>query len=143
MQISLPVEFSCDAEYELDAIIAQCLPAIQQYRIVTFEGNLGAGKTTFIKHLCTALGSSNHISSPTYSLINEYECTGGKIYHMDLYRLKSTEEALDIGIEDYLYSNNYCFIEWPELVTPLLPADFLHIKIIAIDNHRKISIFKG
>jgi tRNA threonylcarbamoyladenosine biosynthesis protein TsaE len=143
MQISLPAVFICSEEQEVPAIIEQCLPLIQQYRIITFEGNLGAGKTTFIKYLCTTLKSTGHISSPTYSLINEYECEGGKIYHMDLYRLKSTEEALDIGIEDYLYSSSYCFIEWPELITPLLPDNFLHIKIIAIDNQRKISIFKG
>jgi tRNA threonylcarbamoyladenosine biosynthesis protein TsaE len=143
MEISLPAEFVCSEEQEIPGIIAQCLPLIQQHRIVTFEGNLGAGKTTFIKYLCSALKSTNHISSPTYSLINEYEAEGAKIFHMDLYRLKSMEEALDIGIEDYFYSNNYCFIEWPELITPLLPDNFLHIRIIAIDKQRKISIFRG
>lgn len=111
-----------------------------------FIGEVGAGKTTLIKELCAWFKVQEPVTSPTYSIINEYEYIDEKgapayIYHMDLYRLKRIEEALDIGIEDYLDSEDYCFIEWPELIEPILPEEVLKISIeIVNDSERKIVI---
>lgn len=108
--------------------------------IWAFSGEIGAGKTTLIKALCQQLGAPQTVSSPTFSLVNEYAATDGTpFYHMDLYRLDDLEEALDIGIEEYLDSGRRCLIEWPELIEPLLPEDTFRIKLeIADDCHRKI-----
>ena len=111
-----------------------------------FYGEVGAGKTTLIKELCAWFRVEESVTSPTYSIINEYEYrdTAEKaayIYHMDLYRLKRIEEALDIGIEDHLDSEDYCFIEWPELIEQILPEEVLKISIeIVNDSERKIVI---
>ncbi len=96
-------------------------------RVFLFEAPMGAGKTTFIKALCARLGVTDTMSSPTYSVVNEY-ATGNhqRIYHFDLYRLKSTPELMDIGFEEYLASGNYLFIEWPELAVPLIGS---HVKV--------------
>ncbi len=101
-------------------------------------GEMGAGKTTFIKKICEALGA-NAASSPTFSLVNEYETKSGtKIFHFDLYRIKSLEEALDFGFEEYLDQNAYVFIEWPELVIPLL-GEFHNVQISDSNNVRIIE----
>lgn len=112
---------------------------------MAFTGEIGAGKTTFIQAFCRSLGVAEaEVVSPTFALINEYEYTSeeGKarpIYHMDLYRLEDIEEALHIGIEDYLYNDDYCLIEWPELIEALLPEDTVRIKLqILGDSIRKI-----
>lgn len=105
-------------------------------RTFLFYAPMGAGKTTFIKELCARLGSEDHFSSPTYSIINEYGYPGGKIYHFDLYRLKNQEELFDLGIEDYLASGHYCFFEWPELVEDLVGSDYLKIEIRVKENYR-------
>ena len=112
-------------------------------KIYCFTGDLGAGKTSLIQAICKQLGVDEEMSSPTYSIVNEYKSTNGQIiYHMDLYRLKSTEEAIDAGIEDYFYDNKYCFIEWPEIVKNILPAEIVEIEIKKIaENQRKLSIF--
>ena len=99
---------------------------------------LGAGKTTLIKVLCEQLGVSDHVQSPTFSIVNEY---GDSVYHFDCYRLKSVYEAMDFGIEEYLDSGKYCFIEWPEIIEPLLPNEILKIKIEHTENNtRNIAI---
>jgi len=99
-------------------------------RIFAFYGAMGAGKTTFIKALCRVLGSEDNITSPTFALINEYSTNQGSIiYHFDFYRIKKLEEAYDLGYEDYIYSGNYCFIEWPEMIQSLLPAGIVEVKI--------------
>lgn len=103
---------------------------------VLFYAPMGAGKTTFIKSLCRALGSQDNFSSPTYSIVNEYSYPGGKIFHFDLYRLKNAEELYDLGIEDYLDSGHYCFFEWPELVEPLLEDAYVKIEIKVNGNIR-------
>jgi len=104
---------------------------------------MGAGKTTLIKELCKALGSSDQFSSPTYSVVNEYKIPSKdlSIYHIDLYRLNEIGEALDIGIEEYINENDYCFIEWPELIEPLLPKHCVHVEIKSNENKREIAIF--
>ncbi|BBE17655.1 TsaE protein [Aquipluma nitroreducens] len=99
-------------------------------RIFAFYGAMGAGKTTFIKAICQELGSNDYVTSPTFALINEYSTTEGSlIYHFDFYRIKKLEEAFDLGYEDYIYSGNYCFIEWPEMIEQLLPEGIVEVRI--------------
>lgn len=109
------------------------------YKVFAFNGEMGAGKTTFIKSLCNTLGSTNDFSSPTYSIVNEYRFPEGKIFHFDLYRLKSMEEVLDIGFEEYVSGKDYCFIEWPDLAMSLLPLPHLSIVINQNQNNRYLS----
>lgn len=100
------------------------------HKVVLFNGLMGAGKTTFIKSLCKHLGVEDVTSSPTFSLVNEYKTIeGSSIYHFDLYRINSELEALDMGIDDYLYSGNWCFIEWPEKIPNLLPDNVTTVTI--------------
>lgn len=114
-------------------------------KVFAFHGEMGSGKTTIIKQLCGLLGSHDNFSSPSYSIVNEYlvEGNGEKIYHIDLYRLKDIDEALAIGVEDYITGDNYCFIEWPELIEGLLPQNVLNVSITHEGDMRKISIFMG
>ena len=100
------------------------------HKVVLFNGLMGAGKTTFIKSLCKHLGVEDVTSSPTFSLVNEYKTLeGSSIYHFDLYRINSEIEALDMGIDDYLYSGNWCFIEWPEKIPNLLPDNVTTVTV--------------
>ena len=102
----------------------------QDERVFAFYGAMGAGKTTFIKAICRELGSSDYVTSPTFALINEYTTSNGSvIYHFDFYRIKKLEEAFDLGYEDYIYSGNYCFIEWPEMIEQLLPEGIVEVRI--------------
>lgn len=111
-------------------------------KVWAFHGQMGAGKTTFIHSLCEYLGVTSSISSPTYSIINEYEsAAAGKIYHMDWYRMKDEEEAIQAGVEDCLYSGNLCFIEWPEMAEGLLSFDTLHIEIEVLDETKRRVTF--
>jgi tRNA threonylcarbamoyladenosine biosynthesis protein TsaE len=110
-------------------------------KVFAFEAGMGAGKTTFIKQLCSALGSQDSFSSPTYAIVNEYNSPRGKIYHFDLYRIKNQEELLDLGFEEYLSSGNFCFIEWPDLAGPFFPKSFVGIKILLVDG-RKLLVEK-
>ena len=106
------------------------LDTFHSSRVFAFYGNMGTGKTTFIKAICHELGVTDIVQSPTFSIINEYKTkTGEPIYHFDFYRIKSIAEVFDIGYEDYLYSGNYCFMEWPELIEPLLPEDTVRVRI--------------
>ncbi len=97
------------------------------YRVFAFHGQMGAGKTTFIHALCDHLKVTSTVSSPTFSIINEYSYNGGTVFHIDLYRLKNEEEAVAAGVEDCLYSGNICLVEWPERAAALLPADTVHV----------------
>ncbi|OWY26188.1 tRNA (adenosine(37)-N6)-threonylcarbamoyltransferase complex ATPase subunit type 1 TsaE [Sphingobacteriales bacterium UPWRP_1] len=127
---------------ELSRAAKQVLQNYGNYRIFAVYGQMGAGKTTFIKELCARLHCTDAVSSPTFAIVNEYSANNATIYHLDLYRLKNIEEALDIGITDYLYSNNYCFIEWPEIIEPLLNPDetvAIHLSVIS-GNSRQITI---
>ncbi len=109
--------------------------------VIAFYGNMGAGKTTFIKALCEELGVEDEVTSPTFAIVNEYTCTNApsKIYHFDFYRIKKLEEVYDMGYEDYFYSDSLCLIEWPELIEELLPDDVTKVHIIEQpDGSRKI-----
>ena len=114
-------------------------------RVFAFNGNMGAGKTTFIKQLCEAMGIEDIVNSPTFAIVNVYEveargekqeAMGRKeeVYHFDCYRIKDIREAMDMGTEEYLYSGNYCFIEWAEMIEPLLPDDLVTIDIEVMEN---------
>ena len=111
-------------------------------KIFLFYGEMGAGKTTFIQSLCEALGVNGHVTSPTFSIVNEYQGTGDKIYHFDFYRLKKQDEALDMGYEEYFYSGSYCFIEWPEKIPNLLPEHYIRVDIQAINDTKRKLTFK-
>lgn len=111
------------------------------HNVLLFYGDMGVGKTTLIKQICKDLGSNDIISSPTFSLVNEYSSKNETLYHFDFYRIINEEEALDIGIEDYLYRRNWCFIEWPENIRNLLPLDAIEIHLTLLeDGSRNIKI---
>jgi len=104
-----------------------------------FYGTMGAGKTTLIKAICVELQVKEEVTSPTFAIINEYNTKDNKIvYHFDFYRINKIEEAYDLGYENYFYSNNLCFIEWPELIEELLPVKFLKINMRLTDNEKRI-----
>lgn len=113
---------------------------LNSYKVVLFDGPMGVGKTTLISALCKSLGSTADISSPTFSIVNEYDSKIGTIYHFDFYRIKSIEEAFDFGVEEYLFSNNYCFIEWSEKIAELLPQNCLQIKLEILSEDQR-SLF--
>lgn len=122
--------------YSLNDIESTALKLFRQfepYRIFCFEGALGAGKTTLIEAICRYLGSKDPLSSPTFSIVNEYDSPKGILYHMDWYRLKNEEEAIQIGIEDYLYSGHYCFIEWHKQAEMLIPKPFVHVTLTSLE----------
>lgn len=108
-------------------------------KVILFNGEMGAGKTTLIKTLCKTLGVHEATSSPTFSLVNEYETYDNQlVYHFDVYRLKSQTEALDMGIDEYLYSGNWCFIEWAEKIPDLLPENHSIITICVLEDGKRL-----
>ena len=127
---------------DIDAAVTKFLSATAGKKVFAFKGEMGAGKTTFIHSLCQAMGVTGSISSPTFSIINQYVVPANNsiIYHMDLYRLKDEQEALNAGVEDCLYSGNICLVEWPEKAPAIFPDDALYITIIPTgSNTRKLS----
>jgi tRNA threonylcarbamoyladenosine biosynthesis protein TsaE len=99
------------------------------HRVFAFYGSMGAGKTTFIKALCEELGVTDVVTSPTFAIVNEYQASDRPIFHFDFYRIKKLEEVYDMGYEDYFYSDALCFIEWPELIEEVLPAEAVKVTI--------------
>jgi tRNA threonylcarbamoyladenosine biosynthesis protein TsaE len=125
----------------LEAAAAQFLEIAGDSRVFAMKGNMGAGKTTFITAVCRVLGVTGTIGSPTFSIINEYAAEGSMIFHMDLYRLKDEEEAMQAGVEDALYSGNYCFVEWPEKAPDLFPPGTMYVTIEAVnESTRKLTL---
>ena len=120
------------------------IKAMADRRIFAFYGNMGAGKTTFIKAVCEQLGVGEVITSPTFAIVNEYSFNDRRsneaktIYHFDFYRIQNIREAYDIGLEEYFYSKAICFIEWPEIVDDLLPADAVKVTISVADDDTRI-----
>ena len=113
---------------------------IGEHRVFAFYGEMGAGKTTFIKAICEELGVEDVITSPTFAIVNEYTSSDGSIYHFDFYRIKKLEEVYDMGFEDYFYSGALCFIEWPELIEEVLPEDAVKVNITEnTDGSRTIN----
>ena len=119
---------------DLINIVEKILKKYPSQRIFALKGPMGVGKTTFMIYLCRFLKCKNTVSSPTFSIVNEYElASGNMLYHFDFYRIKNLKEAVDIGLDDYFYSGNYCFMEWAEKIEPLLPPE-THIIEIEIDK---------
>ena len=114
---------------------------IGNHRVFAFYGEMGAGKTTFIKAICEELGVEDVITSPTFAIINEYSGRDGVIYHFDFYRIKKLEEVYDMGFEDYFYSGALCFIEWPELIEEVLPEDAVKVSIKEEEDGTRAILF--
>ena len=128
------MEFVAKSIDDLDQICEKLIKQFK-YKVVLFYGEMGVGKTTIIKQLCKKLGVSEPTSSPTFSIVNEYKTDYNKtIYHFDFYRIKDESEVLDFGYEEYLYSNNFCFIEWPEKIPTMLPSNVMKV-FIDLDNY--------
>lgn len=128
---------------DLDDAAKRIIATAQDEHIFIFEGEMGAGKTSLIKALASTLGVREVVTSPTFSIVNEYNADGKIIYHFDFYRIKNLQEAYDIGYEEYFYSGNICIIEWPEKIAPLLPEHYLKIEILVQnENDRILSISK-
>ena len=134
------------AEVAATDILDKCGEA----RVFAFDGKMGAGKTTFIKCLCEAMGTEDIVNSPTFAIVNVYEVEAMRreakgerqeLYHFDCYRIKDIREAMDFGAEEYLYSGNYCFIEWAEMIESLLPEDTVWVKIEVIENGERCLSF--
>lgn len=119
----------------LGAAAAEFLEAVGDNRLIAFYGNLGAGKTTFIKELCSRLGVDDNVCSPTFTIVNEYRAADGdSVFHFDFYRIDSLREAEDLGLEEYFYSGCFCFMEWPEKVAELLPEEVVEVRIEPVDE---------
>lgn len=112
-------------------------------KVFAFYGKMGAGKTTFVKAICEALGVEDVITSPTFAIVNEYHSTktDQPIYHFDFYRIKKLEEVFDMGYEDYFYSGSLCFLEWPELIEDILPQDVVKVKISEQEDGSRLVEF--
>lgn len=127
---------------ELPEVASRFLESLQLPATIALHGEMGAGKTTLIGAIGKALGVVGHISSPTFSLVNEYRTReGSTLYHMDWYRLKGPQEALQAGMEEYLYSGNTCLVEWPERAPGILPGDVVHVRLEVVDPFtRRLSV---
>jgi tRNA threonylcarbamoyladenosine biosynthesis protein TsaE len=131
----------CEKAEELDLAAKKIIQFFPKSKIFAFHGELGAGKTTLIKSLCHELGVVDTVNSPTFTIINVYKTENNEeVFHFDLYRLTSESEALDIGYEEYIYNDSYCFIEWPEKISNLLPSETIHIylEVDSSNNFRTI-----
>lgn len=129
------------AEHELDKVSQYIVNQSEKQKIICFRGELGAGKTTLIKNICNFLKVKDEVNSPTFSIVNEYETAGNqRLYHFDFYRIEEEEEALDIGVEDYFYSELLCLIEWPSKIENLLPENRIEVNISIVGAKREIEI---
>lgn len=127
---------------EVERVAKQLINHVSS-KTILFYGAMGVGKTTLIKAIVKALGSDDDVSSPTFSIVNEYETTDDLIYHFDFYRIEDAEEAYNFGVEDYLYANRWVLIEWPERISSILPEDYdvIHLELSA-KNDRKLKLNK-
>lgn len=130
-----------DSIEKLPLVVTELLKYADGNKKFLLNAEMGSGKTTFVKAFCTYMGVESMTSSPTFSLVNEYEYADGLIRHLDLYRIKNIEEALDFGIEDYLYDDAYLFVEWPDLIMPIVPEDIIVINITVNDNLERVFSF--
>ncbi len=135
------MEIKINSLEQIHEAAQEFVAAMGDHTVFAFYGQMGAGKTTFIKAVCECLGVEDVINSPTFAIVNEYRSGSGElIYHFDFYRIKKLEEVYDMGYEDYFYSGALCFIEWPELIEELLPADAVKVSIVeAEDGSRTVS----
>lgn len=136
-------EFEINSVEELSQVSDYLLSLRSSSDIVAFYGPMGAGKTTLIKNLCHQMGVTDEVNSPTFAIVNEYVTLEGEsVYHFDFYRIKRLEEVFDIGYENYFYSGNWCLLEWPEMIEPLMPEEFIRVDISLgdTDDSRKIVV---
>ena len=125
----------------LHSAAKQLLKQYRDSKLFAFYGAMGAGKTTFIKAICEYLGATDIVTSPTFTLVNEYKTTdAGSIFHIDFYRIKKQEEVFDFGIEEYLAGDSYCLMEWPELIEEILPPETVKVKISVDKNEQRILL---
>lgn len=134
------LELEFNSTSQLPQVAAQLLETFPDDRFFAFFGAMGVGKTTLIKELCAQLGVEDNVCSPTFAIINEYkERNGNSVYHFDFYRIKSIQEAYDIGYEEYFYSGDYCFTEWTEKIEELLPERHVRVDIAEKEGVRKLK----
>lgn len=134
--------FTAGCPEEMDTLAPEILKAIGASRVVAMDAPMGAGKTTLVKALCKALGTTSIVNSPTFAIINDYELPGGEsAFHFDLYRLGDVGEAYNMGFDEYFYSGSYCFVEWPGVAESLLPADTRRLRIeVGEGGERTITV---
>ena len=136
--MSNPLPILCKNKSQLPEVAKKIVETCKNYAIWVFEGDMGAGKTTLIKEICRALGVADEVQSPTFSIVNQYESPEKTIYHFDFYRLKSEQEAYDIGYEEYFYASNaYCFLEWASKISNLLPKEYVRIAITVLGEEER------
>ena len=127
-------------ESELTSAAKSLINFAGEVKVWIFKGEMGAGKTTFIRYICQELEVVENVSSPTFSIINEYSCKNGElVYHFDFYRIEKEQEAVDIGCEEYFYSGNICLVEWPEKILNLVPEPKIEVTIVSDGVNRKIT----
>ena len=126
---------------ELNNVATELLAYAKGQKFFIFEAEMAAGKTTFIKAFCFSLCVTDVVSSPTFSIVNEYDSPTGPVYHFDFYRLKNLREAYDIGYEEYFYSDHYCLIEWPSKVEELLPESYVKVQITIMEQDERLFEF--
>ena len=135
------MEFHISSTEQINQVAQQFIAAMGGHKLFAFYGEMGAGKTTFIKAWCDELGVIDVVNSPTFAIANDYETElGDHIYHFDFYRLKTPQEALDFGVEDYFYSGHICFMEWPDQIGTLLPTESVRVAItVNADGSRTVA----
>ena len=130
-----------DSLSELKDVAQQVVESLEGRTVVLLRGEMGAGKTTLISRIAAYLGAEDTVTSPTFALVNQYEGSECRIYHFDFYRIEEIEEVFDLGYEEYFYSGDLCFVEWPEKIEPLLPDDAMTVRItVGEDEHRIFEI---
>lgn len=132
--------FFCNSPDELNSVAKQILAVIGESKIVLFKGEMGAGKTTLIKALCKQLNVADNVSSPTFSIVNEYHAANEVIYHFDFYRINNLREVYDMGYEEYFFGGHRCFIEWPEKIEGIINFDYTLVQVDAKDEIRTIIV---
>ena len=135
------MKFIVNCITELNKVAKTIIESIDEKNVICFYGKMGVGKTTLIKDICSELGVKDNVSSPTFSIVNEYISFEGKsVFHFDFYRIEDEREALDLGYEEYFYKNSLCFVEWPEKIKSLIPNNVLNVKILVDKETRIIEI---
>ena len=128
---------------QLNTVAEQIIKHTSPHKKFAFYGEMGVGKTTLIKALSLQLGVKDLVTSPTFSIVNEYLTSDNKkVFHFDMYRIKNKEEVFDLGFEEYIYNDNYCFIEWPEIITEFIPKNYLEVRI-SIENKKRVVFLKN
>ncbi len=135
------MKFIVNCITELNKVAKTIIELIDEKNVICFYGKMGVGKTALIKAICSELGVKDNVSSPTFSIVNEYISFEGKpVFHFDFYRIEDEREALDLGYEEYFYKNSLCFVEWPEKIKSLIPNNVLNVKILVDKETRIIEI---